>query len=58
MNDLYLVFDKNMALMTGSITLAFLMRSSSLVGWVPIAMSAIFQSTSPIITFYNLLAII
>lgn len=37
-------FDKNMALMTFSITLAFLVRSSSLVGWVPLALYKVFSS--------------
>ena len=36
--------DKNMALMTAAITLAFLVRSSSLVGWVPIALYQITRS--------------
>ena len=36
-------FDKNMAIMTISITLAFLVRSSSLVGWVPLALWKIFS---------------
>lgn len=31
-------FDRNMALMTVGITIAFIVRSSSLVGWVPLAL--------------------
>ena len=37
-------FDKNMACMTCSITMAFLVRSSNLVGWVPLALLKLFQS--------------
>ena len=35
-------FDKNMILMTLSITLAFLIRSSSLIGWIPLALIKMF----------------
>ena len=37
-------FDKNMALMTFAITLSFLVRSSSLIGWIPLVMIQIFRS--------------
>ena len=36
-------FNKEMALMTFSITIAFLVRSSSLAGWVPLALIKVFQ---------------
>lgn len=39
-------FDKNMALMTMHVTLAFLVRSSSLVGWLPLALHFAFRSPS------------
>jgi len=42
----HLVFDANMAKMTSAITLAFIVRSSSLIGWVPLALLAIFQTTN------------
>lgn len=54
----YLVFEKNMALMTFAITVAFLVRSSSLVGWIPLAMVAIFQGPNFISICYNLMALI
>jgi len=37
-------FDRNMALMTFSISMAFLVRSSNLVGWIPLAMLKLFSS--------------
>ena len=37
-------FDRNMALMTLSITLAFIVRSSSLIGFIPLALFQMFQS--------------
>ena len=36
--------DKNMILMTLSITLAFLIRSSSLIGWIPLALIKMLSS--------------
>ena len=35
-------FDKNMALMVFAITIAFIVRSSSLVGWIPLALFYLF----------------
>lgn len=32
-----IIFEKNMAAMTFAITLAFLIRSSSIIGWIPLA---------------------
>jgi hypothetical protein len=32
----YIKFDRNMALMTFAITISFLVRSSSLIGWLPL----------------------
>ena len=43
-NNLKPKFDKNMALMTLNITLAFIVRSSSLVGFLPLALTKIFSS--------------
>jgi hypothetical protein len=37
-------FDKNMASMTFCITMAFLVRSSNLAGWVPLALIKVFSS--------------
>ena len=37
-------FDRNMALMTVGITVAFIVRSSSLLGWVPLALVKCFTS--------------
>jgi hypothetical protein len=37
-------FDKNMALMTFAITLSFLIRSSSLIGWIPLILLQIVRS--------------
>ena len=36
-------FDKNMALMTLAITLGFIVRSSSIMGWFPLALCKIFS---------------
>ena len=47
-----------MALMTFAITMAFLVRSSSIIGWVPLALIYIFQTSSLICLLHNLLAII
>lgn len=44
-----------MVLMTVFITLGFLIRSSSLVGWIPLAMAAIMSSKN---WTSNLLAVI
>ena len=46
-----LTYDRNLALMTFSITLAFLIRSSSLVGWIPLALVAIFSTPNFISNF-------
>jgi Alg9-like mannosyltransferase family len=35
-----------MILMTFAITIAFLIRSSSLIGWIPLALASIFSSNS------------
>ena len=43
-NNLKPKFDKNMILMTLSITFAFIVRSSSLVGFIPMALYKIFSS--------------
>jgi len=37
-------FDRNMTLMTLGITVAFIVRSSSLVGWIPLALFQCFSS--------------
>jgi len=47
-----------MALMTFGITMAFLVRSSSIIGWVPLALIYIFKANSFECMIYNLLAII
>jgi Alg9-like mannosyltransferase family len=47
-----------MALMTFGITMAFLVRSSSIIGWVPLALIYIFKAKSFECIIYNLLAII
>ena len=39
-----LKLDRNMLLMVVAISLAFLIRSSSLVGWIPLALAAIFKN--------------
>lgn len=44
-NKKHLIFDKNMAIMTFAITMAFLIRSSSLVGWIPLALAKIFSTS-------------
>ena len=43
-NNIKPKFDKNMVLMTICISLAFIVRSSSLIGFIPLALSKIFQS--------------
>ena len=45
-NKQHLIFEKNMVLMTFAITMAFLIRSSSLIGWVPLALASILSSNS------------
>jgi hypothetical protein len=50
-----IVFEKNLAAMTFAITLAFLIRSSSLIGWIPLALFKIISTKD---VFSNLLAII
>ena len=50
-----LIFDKNIVLMTMGITVAFLIRSSSLVGFFPLALWAIYSSNNAI---FNTLSII
>jgi hypothetical protein len=50
-----LCYDRNLAWMTLSITLAFLIRSSSLIGWIPLALVSIFSTPN---IFSNLIAII
>ena len=37
-------FDRNMAVMTFAITIGFLVRSSSLIGWIPLILFQIMQS--------------
>lgn len=54
----YLIFEKNLVIMTISITLAFIVRSSSLVGWIPIAIATMYNSYSYWCIFYNLLVMI
>lgn len=49
----YLLFEKNMIFMTFSITMAFLIRSSSLIGWVPLALIKIFEVYSFQSLLYN-----
>ena len=41
--NVYIYCEKNMMMMTFAITIAFLIRSSSLVGWIPLALAAIFS---------------
>ena len=53
-----MIFERNLAIMTGAITLAFIVRSSSLVGWIPIAIFKIYDRHSSLCMFYNLLAMI
>lgn len=43
-NRLSSKFDRSMIFMTTSITVAFVVRSSSIVGWIPLALSHILQS--------------
>lgn len=47
-----------MIFMTSTITMAFLIRSSSIIGWVPLALIKIFYADSILCSFYNLSAII
>ena len=42
-NKGYKVFDFNMGVMTWAITMAFIVRSSSLLGWIPLALATIFS---------------
>ncbi len=56
-NQYFLFFEKNMALMTFSITMAFLVRSSSIIGWVPLALIYILSSSSFVCMLLNLFAI-
>ena len=46
-----------MILMTSCITIAFLIRSSSIIGWFPLALIKIFYADSILCSFYNLSAI-
>lgn len=55
---MYLNFEKNMILMTFAITVAFLVRSSSLIGWVPLVIFQIMNTKSLLCSLYNLIAII
>lgn len=43
-NRLTSKFDRSMIFMTMSITIAFIVRSSSIIGWIPLALSHIMQS--------------
>ena len=36
-------FNKDMAMMTTAITLGFIVRSSSIIGWIPLAIFRIFS---------------
>lgn len=49
-----LVFDRNMALMTLAITMAFLIRSTSLVGWIPLSIIKIFSTKNPFANFLSI----
>ena len=40
----FIIFDKNLIIMTLAITLAFIVRSSSLLAWIPLAIATIFSS--------------
>ena len=53
-ND-HLIFDTNLGLMTLAISVAFMIRSSSLVGWIPLALAKIFSTKN---TAQNLVALI
>jgi len=46
-----------MVLMTFAITMAFLIRSSSLIGWFPLALASILSTNSINYIFLNLSAI-
>jgi phosphatidylinositol glycan class B len=50
-SDLAPVVDTRMELMTVSITLAFIVRSSSIIGWVPLLLAKMYQSKAYIISF-------
>lgn len=39
------IFDKNLCMLTLSITLSFIVRSSSIVGYIPLALIVIFKDT-------------
>lgn len=43
-----LLFTRELVIMTFGITLSFLIRSSSLIGWIPLALAAILFSRRPI----------
>ena len=47
-----------MILMIFAITIAFIIRSSSLIGWIPLAIAFIFSSNSYICIIYNILEIL
>ena len=52
------IFDFNMAIMTWAITMAFIVRSSSLLGWIPLAFATIFSSKNLYcvsMNFFNIL---
>lgn len=51
-----IVFDRNLASMTFSITLAFLIRSSSLIGWIPLAIFKIVSSKDIISNLISIIA--
>ena len=53
--EYFIIFDKNLASMTFAITLGFLIRSSSLIGWVPLAFFKIFSTKD---VFSNTVAIL
>jgi hypothetical protein len=56
-NKKHLIFERNMVLMTFAITMAFLIRSSSLIGWFPLAIASILSTNSINSIFLNLSAI-
>ena len=39
------IFDKNLCMLTLAITLSFIVRSSSIVGYIPLALIVIFKDT-------------
>lgn len=53
-ND-HLIFDANLGLMTLAISVAFMIRSSSLVGWVPLALAKIFSTKNTAQNFMSLI---